>query len=206
MAKLKEILGEDIFKQLSAEKQKEYETKELEEVSNGAFIPKKRFDEVNDESKAYKKQVSEREKQLADVKEEFKDAAGLKEKFELLEKENKLQKETLEKQLADITFDNALEKALGNYKLKDKEVVLKLLDKTKLKPDGADILGFKEQMEEMQKNKEYLFEKEVKGTGNFNTGGGESKPTGEEDIAVTLGKQQAENMKGNSGFDKFIAK
>ena len=208
MAKLKDLIGEELFKQLPEDKQKEFNDKDLEDISNGAYLPKARFDQVNEQSKEYKKQVSERDAQITNLKDEFKDTAGLKEKVETLEKENKTQKETLEKQLADITFDNALEKALGNYKLKDKEVVLKLLDRTKLKPDGNDIIGFKEQMDEMQKNKEYLFEKEVKGTGGFNTGGNNEQhkdPAEKEDIAVTLGKQQAENMKGANGFDKFIA-
>lgn len=204
MAKLKDLIGEELFKQLPEDKQKEFNDKDLEDISNGAYLPKARFDQVNEQSKEYKKQVSERDTQLKDIKEKYKDVDGLAEKVTELENANKTQKETLEKQLADITFDNALEKALGNYKLKDKEVVLKLLDRTKLKPDGNDIIGFKEQMEEMQKNKEYLFEKEVKGTGNFNTGGGEAKPTDTKNFATEIGKQLAgeTTQKGITDFIK----
>ncbi|BCZ46947.1 hypothetical protein psyc5s11_30140 [Clostridium gelidum] len=209
MAKLKEIIGEELFKQLPADKQKEYEAKDYEDVSNGAYVPKKRFDDVNVEAKDYKKQVGERDTQINSLKEEFKDTAGLKEKLEILEKDNKTQKETHEKQLSAIAFDNALEKGLGAYSIKDKVSIMAHIDKTKLKVDGDNVIGLKEQMEPLQKSHDFLFEKEINGTGVFNTGGNNEQhkdPVGKEDIAVILGKQQAENMKGNSGFDKFIAK
>lgn len=205
MAKLKDIIGEDIFKQLSAEKQKEYEGKDYEDVSEGKFVSKKRFDEVNEESKAYKKQVGERDTQLKEIGDKYKDVDGLAEKVTELETANKTQKEAHEKQLSEISFNNALEKGLGAYQIKDRKLIMALIDKDKLKVDGESVIGLKEQIEPLKTSHDFLFEKEVKGTGGFNTGGGETKPAEKEDIAVTLGKQQAENMKGANGFDKFIA-
>lgn len=201
MAKLKEIIGEELFKQLSADKQKEYEAKDYEDVSGGAYVPKKRFDDVNDTAKEYKKQVGERDTQITKIKDEFKDTEGLKEKFEILEKDNKTQKETYEKKLNDIAFDNALEKSLGAYSIKDKVSIMAHIDKTKLKVDGDNVIGLKEQIEPLQKSHDFLFEKEIKGTGSFETGGGDPKPGEANSFASQLGKQRAESLKAKSLTD-----
>ncbi|CAL83895.1 phage capsid protein [Clostridium botulinum] len=195
MAHIKDIIGEELFKQLSEDKQKEYKDKDFEDVSGGAFIPKSRFDQVNEQSKEYKKQVGERDTQLKDLKEQYKDVDGLKEKVEKLELDNKTQKESYEKQLNDISFSNALEKSLGAFNVKDKKLIMALIDKDKLKVDGDNVIGLKEQIEPLQKSHDFLFEKEVKGTGSFGTGGeGGQEPT-KPNFATKLGKQRAENMK-----------
>lgn len=201
MARLKEILGEELFKQLSEDKQKEYKDKDLEDISGGTYIPKQRFDQVNEQAKEYKKQVTERDTQIANLKEEYKDVDGLKEKVGQLEKDNKAQKDTYEKQLNDIAFSNALEKGLGAFNVRDKKLIMALIDKEKLKVDGDSVIGLKEQIEPLQKSHEYLFEKEIKGTGSFVTGGeGGEEPT-KPNFATELGKQRAENMKAKSLTD-----
>jgi Phage minor structural protein GP20. len=204
MAKLQEIIGEELFKQLPADKQKEYENKDYEDVSNGAYVPKKRFDDVNETSKEYKKQVGERDKQINDLKEEYKDVDGLKDKLSTLEKDNKSQKETYEKQLNDIAFNNALEKGLSAFNVKDKTLIMALLNKENLKVDGDSIIGLKEQIEPLQKSHDFLFEKEIKGTGSFNTGGGDPKPGETKNFATELGKEKAAAMqtKGIADFAK----
>ncbi|OPD33696.1 phage capsid protein [Clostridium botulinum] len=198
MANLKEIIGEELFKKLPEEKQKEYKDKDFEDVSNGSFIPKTRFDQVNEQAKEYKKQVGERDTQLKEVKEQYKDVDGLKEKVEQLELDNKTQKETYEKQLSDIAFNNALEKGLGAFNIKDKRLIMALIDREKLKVDGDTVIGLKEQIEPLKQSHDFLFEKEVKGTGAFNTGGNNDPESNKTNFASELGKQRAENMKAKS--------
>lgn len=201
MAKLKDIIGEELYKQLSADKQKEYENKDYEDVSGGAYVHKTKFEQVNDQAKEYKKQVGERDTQITKLKEEFKDTEGLKEKVEKLESDNKTQKEGYEKQLSDIAFNNALEKGLSNFNVKDKTLIMALLNKQNLKVDGDNIIGLKEQLEPLQKSHEYLFEKTPNGTGSFNTGGkGGEEPT-KPNFATELGKQRAEALKAKSLTD-----
>ena len=196
MAKLKDIIGEELFKQLPEDKRKELAKKDFEDISGDAYIPKQKFDQVNEQAKEYKKQVGERDKQITNLKDEFKDAEGLKEKVEQLELDNKTQKETYEKQLSDINFNNALEKSLGSFNVKDKKLIMALIDKDKLKVDGDNVIGLKEQIEPLQKSHDFLFEKEKKGTGSFVTGGGDGgdEPTNNS-FATQLGKQKAEAMK-----------
>ncbi|MDU5010686.1 phage capsid protein [Clostridium sporogenes] len=201
MARLKEILGEELFKQLSEDKQKEYKDKDLEDISGGTYIPKQRFDQVNEQAKEYKKQVGERDTQLKNLKEQYKDVDGLKEKVEQLELDNQAQKETYEKQLSDIAFNNALEKGLSTFNIKDKNLIMALIDKDKLKVDGDNVIGLKEQIEPLKQSHDFLFEKEVKGTGSFSTGGDKEQEATKTNFASELGKQRAETMKAKSLTD-----
>ncbi len=203
MAKLKEILGEELFKQLPEEKQKEYKDKDLEDISNGAYVEKAKFDQVSSQTKEYKKQVGERDKQISDLKDQYKDVDGLKDKVDELETTNKTQKETYEKQLADIAFNNALEKSLGAYNIKDKKLIMALIDKDKLKVDGDNVIGLKEQIEPLQKSHDFLFEKTPNGTGSFTTGGGDPKPGEVKNFATELGKAKAASMQ-SKGIADFI--
>lgn len=203
MAKIKDIIGEEAYKALPDDKKKELDKQDFEDVSEGKFIPKDRFDQVNGQVKEYKKQVGERDQQITDLKDEFKDAKGLKEKVEELEGKNKTITDDYEKKLSDISFNNALEKSLSSFNVKDKKLIMALIDKDKLKVDGESIIGLKEQIEPLQKSHEYLFNTEIKGTGSFVTGGGEEgqhKGT-EEHIATRLAKQHAEEAKSKGILD-----
>ncbi|APH23293.1 phage capsid protein [Clostridium botulinum] len=201
MAHIKDIIGEEAFNALSEDKRKELDKKDFEDVSSGSFILKTRFDQVNEQAKEYKKQVGERDKQINNLKEEYKDVDGLKEKVEQLELDNKTQKETYEKQLSDIAFNNALEKGLGAFSIKDKKLIMTLIDKDKLKVDGDNVIGLKEQIEPLKTSHEYLFDKEIKGTGSFVTGGNNDTQPNKTNFASELGKQRAENMKAKSLTD-----
>lgn len=201
MAHIKDIIGEETYNALSEEKRKELGKKDFEDVSNGAFVPKKKFEEVKEEAKTYKGQVDDRDKQLKKLKEDYPDVDGLNKKLGELELENKTQKEGYEKQLNDIAFNNALEKGLSSFNVKDKTLIMALLKKENLKVDNDNIIGLKEQIEPLQKSHEYLFEKTPNGTGSFNTGGGEHKDPKTVNFASELGKQRAEAMKAKSLTD-----
>lgn len=201
MAKLEEIIGEELFLRLSEEKQKELENKDYEDVSNGPYIPKQRFDQVNEDAKNYKKQVIESEKQILDLKDQFKDVDSLMGRVSELENTNKSQKETYEKQLNEMIFNNALEKGISAFNVRDKTLIMTLLNKENIKIDGETITGLNEQMEAIKKEHDYLFEKEVRGTSFFNTGGGDLRCTEKKNFATELGKEKAAiNTKGIAAF------
>lgn len=201
MAHIKEIIGEEAFNALSEEKRKELGKKDFEDVSNGSFVPKSKLEEAKKEAKTYKEQVDERDKQISGLKEEYKDVDGLKEKVEVLEKANKEQQENHKKELDEIAFVNSLDKALDSFNVKDKKLIMALIDKEKLKADGENIIGLKEQIEPLQKSHEYLFEKVINGTQSFNSGGGENKDTQTTNFASELGKQRAEVLKAKGLAD-----
>ena len=207
MAKIKDIIGEEAYKALPDDKKKELDKQDFEDVSEGKYVPKSRFDQVNEQAKEYKKQVGERDTQISNLKDEFKDAAGLKEKVEELEGKNKTITDDYEKKLSDIAFNNALEKGLGAFNVKDKKLIMALIDNDKLKVDGDSIIGLKEQLEPLQKSHEYLFNIDPKGTGSFGTGGadnGGKEPTNT-NFATQLGKDKAESLKQVKDISSFAA-
>ncbi|ALR90220.1 phage scaffolding protein [Clostridium butyricum] len=207
MAKIKDIIGEEAYKALPDDKKKELDKQDFEDISEGKYVPKSRFDQVNEQAKEYKKQVGERDTQISNLKDEFKDAAGLKEKVEELEGKNKTITDDYEKKLSDIAFNNALEKGLGAFNVKDKKLIMALIDNDKLKVDGDSIIGLKEQLEPLQKSHEYLFNIDPKGTGSFGTGGadnGGKEPTNT-NFATQLGKDKAESLKQVKDISSFAA-
>ncbi|AQS11319.1 phage minor structural protein GP20 [Clostridium saccharobutylicum] len=203
MAKLKDIIGEEVFKHLPQEKQKEYENRDYEDISSGAYIPKKRFDKVNEDAKAYKIQMIEKEKEILDLKDQYKDVDGLRSKITELQDANKMQKEVYDKQLKDVAFNNALEKGIDTFNVKDKTLIMTLLNKENLKFNGETIEGLKEQMEFIKKERDYLFEKEINGTSSFSTGGTEFTSREKKNFATELGKEKAAmNTRGIEAFTK----
>ena len=205
---LKQIIGEELFNQLPEEKKKEYAKQDLQDVSEGKYVPKDRFDQVNQQSKDYKEQVSERDRQIESLKNEFKDVDGLKDKVDQLTRDNAKQKEDYENQIKTINFNNALKASLSSYNCKDEDYLMSKIDRNsiKLNSDGT-ILGLKEQVEAFKKGHEYLFEKEIKGTGSFNTGGGSSEGNTPkfENFAERFGKQRAEAIKNTKDISSFAA-
>ena len=73
------------------------------------FIPKSRFDEVNEVKKKLDEDIKTRDKQLEELKKI--DAAGLQQKITDLQSENKTAKEKFEADLKKLQIDNAVEKA-----------------------------------------------------------------------------------------------
>ena len=97
------------------------------------FIPKARFDEVNSEKKALEASVSERDKQLDDLKKSSGDNAELKKQIEALQTANAEQKKAHEAEMAQLKLDNAIDQALAIAGAKNIMAVKALLDPKTLK-------------------------------------------------------------------------
>lgn len=134
----------------------EEQAAECEKAVNEAykdFIPKVRFDEVNNEKKRLENEIKDRDKQLEDLKKEIGDNEDLKQKVEQLQKDNDL-----------IKRDAAIEKALTGAKAKNLTAVKALLKDT----DSAEILsdgtlkGLEDQIKALKKDEgtKFLFEED----------------------------------------------
>lgn len=97
------------------------------------FIPKARFDEVNNAKKQAEKDLSDRDKQLETLKNSTGDVETLKNTIKQLQDENKASKEQYEANISKIKLDNAIDNALGNAKAKNSKAVRALLDMGKIK-------------------------------------------------------------------------
>lgn len=149
--KLKELL---VQYGLTEEKAQEFIDKNID----GVFIPKARFDEVNEENKGLKSQIADRDTQLEQLKKSSGDNADLKAQIEKLQGENKTQKESYEAQIAQIRLDNAVDSALTAAGAKNNKAVKAMLDMTGVKLDKeGNLTGLKEQLDGVKKSDSYMF-------------------------------------------------
>lgn len=126
------------------------------------FIPKSRFDEVNDSKKQLELDIKTRDEQLEALKKI--DAEGLQAEIEKLQGENKAAKEKYEAELKQLQIDNAVEKALIGAKAKNVKAVKALLDLDKAELDGDSIKGLDDQLKKLQESEDskFLFDAETK--------------------------------------------
>lgn len=203
MPKLNEIIGEEAFKVLPEETKTKY--KDIDFVDSVNYVPKDRFSQVNDSMNEYKKQVGERDKQLNDLQGKVKDNENLSQEIEKLKNANSTTAADYEKKLQQIQYDVALNNALKDSKAKDINLIKALLDKEKLKVNGEEVIGLKEQLETIKKDRDYLFEKEIPGTGSFGTGGKGSTGGGKElSLGEKLAKSKTEQVKSSEEINKFF--
>lgn len=149
-----------------------------------SYIPKSRFDEVNEAKKNAEALVKERDKQLEDVKKSTGDNEELKKQIETLQADNKAAKEKYEADIKKMQIDNAVQLALKNAEAKNVTAVMALLkdlDKAELAEDGT-IKGLAEQIQELKKSESYLFntknEPQQKPSGMTPAGSGSQTPPG----------------------------
>lgn len=181
---------EDFLKLGLTEEQAEKAAQASAEELKG-FIPKTRFDEVNDSKKQLETDIKTRDKQLNDLKKV--DAEALQAEIEKLQGENKTAKEKYETDLKQIQINNAVEKALTAAKAKNITAVKALLDLEKAELDGDSIKGLESQLKKLQESDDskFLFDAENKNTNPFKG----TKPGEKKDGAPgTITKEQFNKM------------
>jgi len=156
------------------------------------YIPKARFDEVNDAKKGLENQLQDRDKQLKDLQEKVKGNEELEKTIKDLQESNKKAAADYEAKIKNITLDNAIRLALKEHKAKYEDLLLGKFDRDKLtiKEDGT-IEGLKEQIETLKEGYKDLFEQPLSGQTPNNTGDSSS------DGKV---QQIAETIRQNLGF------
>lgn len=147
------------------------------------FIPKARFDEVNETKKELEQQLKERDKQLKELGEKVKGNEELEKQIKDLQEANKKAKEEYEAKIKNLTLDNAIKLALKEHKAKYEDLLVGKFDKSKLtiKEDGT-IEGLDEQIKALKESYKDLFEQPLKGFSPNNTG---DNPSGGEIQQVT---------------------
>lgn len=137
----------------------EEQAKKVMDSIDGNFVTKARFNEVNEENKTLKKSISDRDKQLEDLKKSSGDNAALQQQISDLQKANADQQKAHETELNQLKLDNAVEVALSGAKAKSSKAVKAMLDmaKVKLGEDGK-LSGFDEQIEALKKSDGWMFD------------------------------------------------
>lgn len=170
---LEQILGEELYKQVT----EKLGDRKIDIVSNGKWIPKAKFDDVNEEKKQYKEQVDNLNKELGKLQKQLEDNKDASETIENLKKQIKDKEAEMEK----IRKQNAIKFEVLKYNPNDVADILPHLkeDTVTIAEDGT-ITGLKEQLDTLRESKPYLFKQiEPSGTGG-SLGAGEKKkqPTG----------------------------
>ena len=160
---LKELLGEELYSQVT---EKLGDKKIM--VDDGNFIPKSRFDQVNQAKKELEVQLKDRDTQLAELSKNNKDNENLLNQIKDLQALNKQTTTDYENKINQIQFDYALDGALTNAKSKNNKALKALLDMNSIKYQEGKLEGLQEQIEALQKDASYLFDLN---TAPANTGG-----------------------------------
>lgn len=115
------------------------------------FVPKARFDEVNNAKKTAEDAVKERDKQIESLKSAG-NADDLKKQIEILQADNKAKDEAHAAELLKVRIDSDVEAALTEAKAKNHKAVRALLDleKAELGEDGR-VKGLREQISALTK-------------------------------------------------------
>ena len=156
---LKTMKKEDFVKLgISEDLAEKAETASQDELKG--YIPKARFDEVNNERKKLELDIRDRDSQLETLKNSTGDVEAMKKQIETLQADNKAKDEAHAAEIKQLKVDTAIDTALGNAKAKNKiavKALLKDMDKAELDADGT-IKGLAEQIEAIQKSDSYLFD------------------------------------------------
>ena len=156
------------------------------EVLTG-FIPKARFDEVNETKKELEQQIQERDNQLKELQKKAKGNEELEKRIQELQEANKATKEQYEAKIKDMTITAAIQSKLTDAKYPD--LLLTKFDRSKLSiAEDGTVLGIDEQLTALKEQYKDLFKADIKGREPNNTGGaqpGTKNPWSKEHFNLT---------------------
>jgi len=146
---------------LSEEDAKKVEEASKEELK--VYVPKDRFDEVNNRKKQLESDVTERDKQLEELKKNVGNAEELTKQIETLQAENKANNEKHEAEVKEIKITNAIEKSLTGAKAKNIKAVKALLEleNVELLEDGS-IKDLDKHIKALKENEDTQWAQDIK--------------------------------------------
>ena len=133
---------------------------------DGAYVPKDRFNQLNDKYKAAEKLAADTKKQLDGLKAAG-DPAELVKELEAARKAAKTQAEEHEKAMAALELDYAVRAAIPDAQ--DAALVASLVDKTGLRLKDGAVEGLDEQLKSLRATKPFLCKKAEPDTGGFSS-------------------------------------
>lgn len=150
---LKEIIGDELYQKVL---EKLGEKKLI--INDGSYLPREKFNELNDQVKELKRQLGERDTQLEDIKKKAKDNEELTVQIEKLQNDNKKITEESEAKIKQQKFDFLLELKLRDEKVKNVKAVKALIATEKLiLNDDETFTGLEDQIKKLKETESYLF-------------------------------------------------
>lgn len=182
MTRLKDILGEELWEQVTAALKGKGEGGkdiELAVANDGSYFPKAKYDNLNAEVKGLREQLAQKDKDIAALKESVGDNEALETQLKDMETKYQADTETLNKTIKDMRFSNALDLALAANKARNAKAVKALLNLDEIKLEDGKITGLDAQLETLKNDQSYLFESDVNHQGGYSyqpAGGGDPQP------------------------------
>lgn len=128
------------------------------ETIKSNFIPKARFEEVNEAKKNAELLLKERDSQLDSLKKSTNDVDKLKDEISKLQDANKAAEKDYQARIYALRLDNAVEMELRNARAKNVRAVRGLLNNENIKLDGdGKVVGLEEQIKSLLESDPYLF-------------------------------------------------
>lgn len=173
------------------------------EEIKGAYVPKTRFDEVNEAKKNAEALVKERDGQLEALKESAGDSEKLKQQIADLQEANKNAAKEYESNIKQMKIDNAVEKAIldanGKNSIAIKALMADFLKDAKLSEDGT-VKGLSDKLDALSKAEDssFLFGSSVPDIKGFNPANNAGGAQGQEvDVSKMNYEQLCEYMASN---------
>ncbi len=161
------------------------------------YVPKSRFDEVNEAKKKAEAIVAERDKQLEALKKTSGDAEALKTEIAKLQDENKAAADKYKADVKALLVNSIVERDLfkaGARNIKAAKALLTDLDKAEL--DGDNVKGLADQIKKLQEDEGSKFLFEDKGAQLKGFVPGQKR----DDAPITLGDGASYAAKYNAQF------
>ena len=142
---------------------------------------KEKITSLEGEVGTYKQTVSDRDKQLDELKKSAGDSEKLQKKIEMLQDENK-----------QMVKNHAVNLALTNAKVKDIDMLRVKLNLDAVEMDGDKIKGLDDQIAKLRESHPYMFDGEVKPTINGTKAGeGNGDPVTKDPNKMTMAELEA---------------
>lgn len=164
---LKPVLGEELFNQVS-EKLNATTGITLANIADGSYVPKQKFDDERTKAKNLTTQVNDLTTQLADAQKHAGDVDALNQQI------TKLTQDVADRdgKLASLSLDYDIKDAARAAKARDVDIVVSLLDKSKITKKDGKLNGVEGQFKALRESKGFLFDDD-KQTGSRGGFGGQ---------------------------------
>lgn len=127
------------------------------------FVPKSQYNETAEAKKRLESDLSDRDKQLTDLKKAAEGNEGLQATIKELQEANKATAEKYENDMKELRTNTALKLAVAND-VHDPDLLLGLIDKTRIEiGDDGSVKGLDEQIKSLRESKGFLFKEAPKG-------------------------------------------
>lgn len=168
--RLKTKLGQEIYQKILDAGIKPEEVDLVE-----GWIPRARFNEINEKNKVLEGKVTTYEKQLGETKELLKNSEEYKTKYDDLDTKYKSDLAAKDKEILNTKKRFLGENQLVQAGAKHTKLLMSQIDWDKVSVEGDNLLGFNDYIESFKKDFSDLFSvKETKGTAS---GKGQTNPT-----------------------------